>query len=161
MCLVCGQWLWFLLLLSVEYGSRFYVIIWYILLSILSWPMIPTQYLCLLLTPTCMFLSLLFVECSKRAIDFDSTATLARLQHNQISGWAIVPSSDWILSFTSWCLEVRTWTISFAYFSFLDTLCTTQNEPRVAPTLILLCERTNQSKPQHFNHNKRKIMRNT
>ena len=45
MCLGCGQWLWYLLLLSVEYGSRFYVIILYILLSILSWPMIPTQYL--------------------------------------------------------------------------------------------------------------------
>ena len=40
----------------------------------------------------------------------------------QISGWAIIPSSDWILSFTSWCLEVRTWTISFTYFSFLNTL---------------------------------------
>ena len=121
-CLGCGQWLWYLLLLSVEYGSRFYVIIWYILLSILSWPIIPTQYLCLVLTPNCMFLSLLFVECSKRANNFDSSATLARLQHNQISGWAIIPSSDWILSFTSWCLEVRTWTISFTYFSFLDTL---------------------------------------
>ena len=33
---------------------------------------------------------------------------------------------------------------------------TTQNEPRVAPTLILLCERTNQSKPQYFKHNKQK-----
>ena len=38
---------------------------------------------------------------------------------------------------------------------------TTQNELRVAPTVILLCERTNQSKPQHFNHNKWKIMRKT
>ena len=37
----------------------------------------------------------------------------------------------------------------------------TQNEPRVVPTLILLCERTNQSKPQHFNHNKHNIMRKT
>ena len=122
MCLGFGQWIWYLLLLPVKCYGWFYVIIWYILLSILSWPMIPTQYLCLVLTPTCMFLSLIFVECSKRAIDFNSTATLARLQHNQISGWAIVPSSDWILSFTSWCLDVRTWTISFTYLSFLDTL---------------------------------------
>ena len=38
---------------------------------------------------------------------------------------------------------------------------TTQNELRVAPTLILLCERPNQSKPQHFNNNKQKIMRKT
>ena len=29
-------------------------------------------------------------------------------------------------------------------------IVTTQNEPRVAPTLILLCERTNKSKPQHL-----------
>ena len=122
LCLGCGQWLWYLLLLSVEYGSRFYVIIWYILLSILSWPMIPTQYLCLVLTPTCMFLSLLFVECRKRAIDFDSTATLARHQHNQISGWAIIPSSDWILSFRLDVLEVRTWTICLLILVFLNTL---------------------------------------
>ena len=40
----------------------------------------------------------------------------------QNSGWATVSSSDWTLSFTSWCLEVRTWTISFTYFSFIDTL---------------------------------------
>ena len=122
MCLGYGQWLWYLWLLSVEYCSWVYDIIQCILLSILSWPMMLTHYLCLVLTLFCMFFSLLFVECSKRVIDFDSTATLARLQHNQISGWAIVPSSGWILSFTSWCLEVRTWTISFTYFSFLDTL---------------------------------------
>ena len=48
--------------------------------------MIPTQYLCLVLTPTCMFLSLLFVECSKRANNFDSSATLASLQYIRIQG---------------------------------------------------------------------------
>ena len=74
------------------------------------------------LTPTCMFLSLLFVEYNKHTVVFNSTATLARLRHNQTSGWAIVPSSDWILSVACWCIEVRTWTISFTYFSFLDTL---------------------------------------
>ena len=40
----------------------------------------------------------------------------------QISGWAIVPSSDWILSFRLDILEVRIWTICFTYFSFLITL---------------------------------------
>ena len=30
--------------------------------------------------------SFLFVECSKRIVVFNSTATLARLQHNQTSG---------------------------------------------------------------------------
>ena len=42
--------------------------------------MISTQYVFLVLTPTCIFL-LSFVECSKRAIDFDSSTTLASLQH--------------------------------------------------------------------------------
>ena len=41
----------------------------------------------------------------------------------QISGWAIVPSSDWILSHSCLdVLEVRTWTISCICFSFLDIL---------------------------------------
>ena len=52
----CGQWLWYFLLSPVKCYGWFYVIIWHILLSILSWPMIPTQYLCLVLTPTCNFL---------------------------------------------------------------------------------------------------------
>ena len=81
----CGQWFWYLLLSPVKCYGWFYVIIWYILLSILSWPMIPTQYVFHVLTPTCIFL-LLFVECSKRAIDFDSFATLAILQHIRFQG---------------------------------------------------------------------------
>ena len=98
------------MLLSDIYCFLFWVGRWYLLST------------CVLYWPLLVFVFLLFVECSKRANNFDSSATLARLQHNQISGWAIVPSSDWILSFTSWCLEVRTRTISFTYFSFLDTL---------------------------------------
>ena len=111
----------YLLLPPVEYCSWFYVITQCILLFILSWPMIPTQYVFLVLTPTCMFL---FVICGVQ-----QTYHRPRLVRNssqssayQISGWAIIPSSDWILSFTSCCLEVRTWTISFTYFSFLNTL---------------------------------------
>ena len=69
----------------LKYCGLFYVIIHYILFSILSWPMIPTQYVFLVLTPTCIF-SLLFVECSKRANNFDSSATLASLQHIRIQG---------------------------------------------------------------------------
>ena len=55
--------------------------------------------------------------CDRLQLVLNSSQSSSR----QISGWAIVPSSDWILSFTSWCLEVGTWTISFTYFSFLDT----------------------------------------
>ena len=42
--------------------------------------------LVLVLTPTCMFLSLLFVECSKRTVVFNSTATLASLHHVRFQG---------------------------------------------------------------------------
>ena len=37
----------------------------------------------------------------------------------------------------------------------------TLNEPRVAPTLILQCERTNKFKLQQFNHNETNKMRKT
>ena len=52
----------------------------------LSWPMIPTQYLCLVPTPTCMFLSLLFVEYSKRTVVFNSIATLDSLHYTGFQG---------------------------------------------------------------------------
>ena len=83
-----------------------YDMIWYILFSILSWPMISTQYPCFVLTLTCMFLSLLFVECSKRAVVFNSIVILASLRHTGSSGWANASSLDWIFFFMSWCLEV-------------------------------------------------------
>ena len=76
----------YMLLLQIEYCSWFYDIIWYILSSILSWPMISTQYLCFVLTPTCMFSFWLFVECSKRAVVFNSTATLASLHYTGFQG---------------------------------------------------------------------------
>ena len=121
MRLGCGQWLWYLLLLSVKYGSRFYVIIRYILLSILSWSMISTQYLCFILTPTCMFLSLLFVECSKRTVVFNSTATLASLHYSGFHGEQMLlawtgPSSSFLDA-----LKFRHG-LAFTYFSFFDTL---------------------------------------
>ena len=59
---------------------------WYILISILSWPMISTQYPCFVLTPTFMFSSCLFVECSKRAIIFNSTVIQASLTTSEIQG---------------------------------------------------------------------------
>ena len=109
-CAWCCQRFLYLLLPPVEYCSWFYVIIWYILLSILSWPMIPTQYLCLVLNRTCMFL---FVICGVQQMCHRLWLVLSSSQSpaHQISGWAIVPSSCWILSLTSWCLDVRTWTI--------------------------------------------------
>ena len=48
--------------------------------------MISTQYPCFVLTPTFMFSSCLFVECSKRAVDFDSTVIQASLTTSEIQG---------------------------------------------------------------------------
>ena len=48
--------------------------------------MISTQYPCFLLTPNFMFSSCLFVECSKRAIAFDSTVIQASLTTAEIQG---------------------------------------------------------------------------
>ena len=107
---VIYKWFLYLLLLPVEYCSWFYDIIWYILLSILSWRMISTQYLCLYWPLLVWFL---FVICGVQQ-------TYRRLQlyrnssqssPRQISGWAIVSSLDKIFFFMSWCLEVLAWTI--------------------------------------------------
>ena len=48
--------------------------------------MISTQYPCFLLTPIFMFSSLLFVECGKRAVVFDSTVIQASLTTSEIQG---------------------------------------------------------------------------
>ena len=83
--------------------------------------MIPTQYFSLVLTPTCIFFSFLTVECSKRAIDFDLSATLASLQHIKIQGELLLlaragffPSSLDVLKFGHGH--------PFTYFSFLILL---------------------------------------
>ena len=48
--------------------------------------MISTQYPCFVLTPTFMFSSLLFVECSKRAVVFDATVIQASLYYTGFHG---------------------------------------------------------------------------
>ena len=45
--------------------------------------------------------------------------------------------------------------------ALIPSLSRPKSGPRLAPTLTLLCERTNQSKPQSFTNNKQKIMRKT
>ena len=120
-----------LMVLIVDYSTSccymlsFIVDLWYyliLLFSILSWPMISTQYPWFVLTPTVMFFFLLFVECSKCAVIFDSTVTQASLRHTGSSGWANASSLDWIFSFVSWCLELPAWTSFLCIFSFLETL---------------------------------------
>ena len=62
-------------LLPVKYCSWFYIIIQCILVSILSWPMIPTQYVFLVLTPTCIFFFVLLWS----ATSVPSTSTRPQL----------------------------------------------------------------------------------
>ena len=83
---------WYLLMIIVLVVATCWVLyliydnIWYILFPILSWPMISTQYPCFVLTPTFMFSSCLFVECSKRAFILDSTVIQASLTTSEIQG---------------------------------------------------------------------------
>ena len=71
--------------------------------------------------PYLYFLSLLFVECSKRTIDFDSFATLASLQHIRFQGELLFLAQT---GFSPSRLDVLKFGHgpSFYYFSFLSTL---------------------------------------
>ena len=103
------QWSLYLLLLPVEYCSWFMILsdIYCFLFWVGRWYLLST---CVLYWP--LLVCFLFVNCGVQQ-------TYRRLQLNrnssqsssrQISGWAIVSSLDWIFFFTSWCLEVPTWT---------------------------------------------------
>ena len=99
----------FMILFDV-YCFLFWVGRWYLLSTrALFWPLL-----------VCFLFVICGVQQTYRRLQLNRNSSQS--SSRQISGWAIVPSSDWILSFTSWCLEVRTWTISFTYFSFLNTL---------------------------------------
>ena len=102
-CVWCG-YTWFvnLLLSPVEEYGLFYVIIWYI---VFYFELADDTYsvLVFVLTPTYMFLSLLCVECSKRAVVFNSTATLASLHYTGFQGELMLLA--WTGS-SSLCLDV-------------------------------------------------------
>ena len=61
---------------------------------------------------------LLFVECSKRSVIFNSAVILASLRHTGYSGWANASCLDWVFFFKSWCLELPAWTSFLCIFSF-------------------------------------------
>ena len=107
----CGQWLWYLLLSPVKYLVGFMLLfdIYCFLFWVGRWYLLST---CALYWP--LLVIFFFVICGMQ-----QTCHRLRLVRNssqssayQISGWAIVPSSDWILSHSCLdVLEVRTWTI--------------------------------------------------
>ena len=83
--------------------------------------MISTQYLCFVLTPTCMFLSLLFVEYRKCTVVFNSTATLASLHYTGFEGELTLLA--WTGSSSSRLDALKFWHgLAVSYSSFLDTL---------------------------------------
>ena len=71
--------------------------------------------LVLVLTPTCMFLSLLFVECSKRTVIFNSTATLASLRHTRFQ--SELKLLAWTGSSSS-CLDALKFRYGLAFYLF-------------------------------------------
>ena len=99
------------MILSDIYSYLFSVGRWYLLSTcILYWPLL-----------VCFSLVICGVEqtCGRVQLNSNSSQSSPR----QISEWAIVPSSEWILSHSCLdVLEVRTWTISCICFSFLDIL---------------------------------------
>ena len=99
----------FILLFSI-YCFLFWVGRWYLLST------------CSLYWPLLVFSSLLFcgVEqvCHRLRLALSSSQSSA----HQSSGWAIIPSSCWILSFTFWCLWISDMDHLFTYFGFLNNL---------------------------------------
>ena len=77
--------------------------------------MISTQYPCFVLTPTFMFSSCLFVECSKRAVIFDSTVTLASLHYSGYQGELMLLA--WTGSSSS-CLDALKFRHGLAFMYF-------------------------------------------
>ena len=82
--------------------------------------MIPTQYVLLVLTPTCI-LFLFFVECSKCTIDFDSPSALVSLQHIKVLGGLLFLARAGFSHSRLDVFEFQTWTI-FYLFWFLILL---------------------------------------
>ena len=75
--------------------------------------MVSTQYPCFVLTPTFMFSSLLFVECSKRTVKFNSTATLASLHYTGFQGELMLLA--WTESSSS-CLDALKFEHGLAFY---------------------------------------------
>ena len=99
----------FILLFSI-YCFLFWVGRWYLLSSCsLYWPLLVIFF---------------FVICGVQQACHRLRLALNSSQSPtyQILGWAIIPSSDWILSFTSWCPWSSDMDHLFTYFSFLSTL---------------------------------------
>ena len=80
--------------------------------------MISTQYPCFVLTSTFMFSSCLFVECSKRAVAFDSTVTLASLHYSGYQGELMLLAWTGSSSSSLDALNFRNGLASYVFLAF-------------------------------------------
>ena len=118
----CGQWLWYLLLSPVEYVVDFILLfdIYCFLFWVVRWYLLST---CSLYWPLLVFFFFVIYGMQQTCHRLQLVLNSSQSSSRQISGWAIVPSSDCILSHSFFdIVEVRTWTISCICFSFLDIL---------------------------------------
>ena len=90
----CGQWLWYLLLTPIKYLVGFMLLfdIYCFLFLVGRWYILSTR---ALYWPLLVCFSLLFVECSKRTIDFDSSSTLASFHHVRFHGELLFLARTW------------------------------------------------------------------
>ena len=117
---------WYLLTIIILVVATCWVYSWFTLLLIYTVPYFWVSRWYLLSTcgctdPLLLCFSLLFVLCSERSVNFNSTVDLASLHFIGNSGWANASSLDWVFFFKSWCLELPAWT-SFLVILFLDIL---------------------------------------
>ena len=82
--------------------------------------MISTQYPCFVLAPTFMFSSCFFVECSKRAVAFDSTVIQASLTTSEIQGELMLLAWTGSSSSTLDALNFRHRLGSYVFFLLLE-----------------------------------------
>ena len=80
--------------------------------------MISTQYPWFVLTPTFMFSSCLFVECSKRAIVFNSTVIQASLTTSEIKGDLMLLAWTGSSSSSLEALNLRHGLASYVFLAF-------------------------------------------
>ena len=93
-----------------------------ILVTILGWPMILTQYM-LPLTESFLFSSLFsFYEMQRVYLWLLISLSSSQPPAYQVTGWAIHSSSCWILSVTTWCPILSDTHHVIFYFSVFDIL---------------------------------------
>ena len=106
----------------VKCYSWVHTIILCILVTILGWPMILTQYM-LPRTESYLFSSLFsFYEMQRVYLWLLISLSSSQPPAYQVTGWAIHSSSCWILSVTTWCPILSDTYHFILYFSVFDIL---------------------------------------